>query len=98
MRSIKGFVEQVRKDRPLEFDAYNILEKNNQELQKRINALEKKNLKYYVRAWRSSNQSINNNTATYIDFNATLYPQYGDMHDNVNDDDKVFIRRNGVRS
>jgi hypothetical protein len=97
MQSIKSLIQELNtKEQSKLFNAFKILDDNNQELLNRIKAIEKRNLKYYCRVGRGSNQDIPDNAYTAINFDITDYPQFGNMHDNVRDNEKIFVRRTGV--
>lgn len=96
VRSIKQLIQEIRGSKPREFDAYSILDSNVLELEERIRKLEALNLYYYTTAYRTTDQSIPNNTTTNINFDATDFPQIGNMHDNTANNDKIYCRRDGV--
>ncbi len=87
-------VKDVEKKR--EYDAFSITDNNVLALQNRILALEKKNMRYFCRAYRSTDQSIPINTPTNISFDKTEYPQWGSMHDNTILPSRIYIRRSGL--
>ncbi len=99
MRSITQLIQQINKDdseRRREYDAFKQLDDNIIELQNRIANIEKKNMRYFCRVFRTTNQSINTGVLTAIVFDATEYPQFGNMHDNVITNNRMAVHRNGV--
>jgi hypothetical protein len=95
MKSAKSLIQELNtKDQGKIFNALVIIDNNTQELLNRIKALEIRNMMYYVVVTHSVNQNIA--TGAALVFNTTIYPQFGNMHDNTNNNDKVFIRRDGV--
>lgn len=70
---------------------------NFKEFGARLDKLEAKNLKYHCRAY--SNVAVNivgTGASVQIPLNQTEYPQFGNMHDDTNNNNTIFIRRNGV--
>jgi len=96
MKSIRDLVIEIKTERPKEFNAFNIIDDNIKDLLSRVEALEKRNLQYYSYAYSNNNQSLTTGVVTPINLELTQFPQLGNMHDNVNDNDKIFIRRNGI--
>jgi len=96
MQPIKSLIQELNtKDQEKIFNAFKIMDSNIQELLNRIKGLELRNLKFYCRAGRLVDQTIVNGGA-YVLLTTTDHPQFGNMHDNTNDSDKIFIRRSGV--
>lgn len=97
MKSIKGLIQGLKiEERADEFNAFKIMDDNFQTVQERLDALEKRNLKYFCAVHRTTVQVIPQNVKTNIEFDFTEHPQFGNMHDNANTNERVYIRRNGV--
>ena len=96
MKSIRPLIEDLpANERSREFDAYTRLADRIKLLEDKVKKLGSLNLKYFVRAYRNIDQTLNPGT-TVIALTNTEYPQFGNMHDNVNDNNYIFIRRSGV--
>lgn len=99
MRSITQLIQEINKDDPerkREYDAFKQLDDNIIELNNSILALEKKNMRYYCRAYRAASFTIPNLAVTAIPLDRTEYPQFGNMHSDTVENTKIWIRRSGV--
>ncbi len=100
MKSIQQLIEYlVSKGDPDSkrlYDALKQIDDNTKELNGGIDNSEKKNMKYYCLAEINTYVSIGPGVSQTIAFDLTNYPQFGNMHDNVINNTKFFIRRNGV--
>lgn len=95
-RNVLNLILPIKDKAPKEFEIFKILDNNINELLARVVKLEARNMRYYCRAYRATDQSIPDNTNTFINFTNTDYPQFGNMHDNTNNNDGIYIRRTGV--
>lgn len=99
MKSIKSLIEELNLLRnSWEYKSLSLVDEHMTLLENRINNIEKRSMRYFCSARATIVQTIPTGVATAVTFNTTEYPQFGNMHDNVRDNDKVFIRRNGVYS
>lgn len=97
MKSIKSLIEELNLLRnSWEFKSLSLIDEHITALESRVRGLEAKNMRYYAKAWRSTAQLIPQNVVTLVQFNSTLYPQFGNMHDNINVPERIYIRRTGV--
>lgn len=98
MKSIIQLLQILSRKDDLEsrqlFSALLELDENVSKLDERVNLIEKRNLQYFATVQNSANQTLVNNAE--VAFNLTVYPQYGNMHDNTRDNGAIFIRREGV--
>ncbi len=98
MKRILSLVEHLNsfKDRQKEFNAFKGLDDNCEELLNRIKAIELRNMKYFCTVQSNQIQLIIP-AGLVVTFNITVYPQFGNMHNNTGvDNANVYIRRNGV--
>lgn len=96
LKGLLNLIAVIKDKQPKEYEAFKLLDININELLVRVEKLEARNMRYYCYAYRGSDQTIANNTPTFINFTGTVYPQFGNMHDNTNNNDGIYIRRNGV--
>ena len=96
MKNSKPFIQILRDEQPELYQAFVVADDNIRELLARITKLEERNLRYFCRAKHSTTQVIPNNATTTVNLNTTDYPQFGNMHDNTANNDKIYIRRDGV--
>lgn len=96
MRNIRNLVQELKEERPNEFNAFLNLDKNTNELLGRIKKLEEKNLGYYVAVNRETDQILPISTPTSIVFSRSLYPQIGNMWDVTSTPSLIYIRRTGL--
>lgn len=96
MKSIKSLIQETKvKGLDKEHEALKIIDDNFMEIFNKIRNLEERNLQYYCSVHHSATVAYAAGTSI-LPFNSTNYPQYGNMHDNTNNNDKIFIRRSGV--
>lgn len=96
MRSILNLIGHLKtKDRAREYDAFSVLDENVKKLENKIGNIEKKNMRYFCRAELVSLVDILP-AGTIIPWDATIYPQFGNMHDNAINNSRIYIRRDGV--
>lgn len=99
MKSIQELIQQINKEeskeRKREYDTFRQLDDNILELNDRIINLEKKNLKYFCRAYKEADHSAPTGIST-VPLDKTEHPQFGNMHSNTIENTKIWIRRDGV--
>lgn len=97
MKSIKSLIQELNLLRnTYEFKSLSVIDDHITKLENRVNAIEKRNMRYYARAYSEVVQNIPGGVTTVILLERTEFPQFGNMHDNVNVNSQMYIRRNGV--
>lgn len=97
MKSIKALIQELNVLRNTnEYKYLSLIDEHISSIENRIDNIEKRNMRYYCRVYRNAIQTIPNGVLTAIVFNQTEYPQFGNMHDNVNSNNQIHIRRDGV--
>lgn len=97
MKSIKSLIQELNILRNTwEFKSLSLVDEHIAALEDRVNNIEKRNMRYFCRAYSSAVQAIPNGVLTAINFEKTEHPQFGNMHDNTVQPSRIYIRRNGV--
>lgn len=97
MKSVKSLIQELNFKRDSwEFKALSLIDDHVSILEAKVKALESRNMRYFVRAHKTTVTVVAANVLTAIAFNATEYPQFGNMHDNTVQPARIYIRRNGV--
>lgn len=96
MKSIKSLIQELNLLRGTwEFKAMSLVDEHITELESRVRNLEARNMKYFCKAIRTTVQTIPIGVLTNINFDSTVYPEFGNMYNNVNPA-RIWIRRSGV--
>lgn len=98
MKSISQLIQHLGIKKDFEskqlFNALKLMDNNVIFLNSKIRNIEKRNLQYFCNVQNSATQSLTNNSV--VGFNTTIYPQFGNMHDDSVENTRIYIRRAGV--
>lgn len=98
MKSIKALIQELNVLRNTnEYKSLSLIDEHIKGLEDRVGNIEKRNMRYFVRAYNTAIQTIpGGGVVTALTFNSTEHPQFGNMHSNTITPAQFFIRRDGV--